>query len=232
MNKPTTVSRKIKFYPIDQEGKEVLFDFIHKGRKLLNRCYSHNAIISQLDYMSYLRDKEEGKNVIQDLLKTSKNNLGYELSKEDMSLPSYIRSSCAKKANDDFKNDKKEINSGERSIRNYRKYCGIPCIGTGLRIISKDKKNFDFLLCGIMCRTVLGRDGNNNEIMLDRILNKKYKQKDFTIKYDERSKNWFLIISIEIIGDKVKLDIENSIDVSLGLDSIIEIEYGGKSHMK
>lgn len=219
------ITRKIQIKPVSKDDYEKLHNICYWGSKILNDVYSNMALVFRARNLEYIKGEAMPK--IEDLCNNKSPN--YTVAKKYKSkVKSYVYNGCSFKARKDFENDIKDVLSGKRSYRSYRKHCSVPFMITGLRLISTISKEYNWLFAGIPIVSYLGSDRNSTRILLNRVYEGEYKLCDSSIKYDSKKKKFFIFLVFKMPESVVKYDEERQAEFNLSIDNLISIDYGGK----
>jgi IS605 OrfB family transposase len=214
------ITRKITLYPFPEDKENVnniykqIREWSYQSYKLANEVYSVYYMNLYLKLNIKDIDKKELNSKIANLYDSkSEQNIGYCISKK-YDLPSHIRMFVSSKAYKDFKNDTKEIMRGDRSCRNYKRE-GFPIYFSQDGIFEL-KDDFYFTWVNkIKFKVNLGRDKQDNRVIINRILDGEYKFCDSAVKIE--GKKIILLASINIPEKTNKLNDNLSVGVDVGV---------------
>lgn len=179
---------------------------------------------------------EDVKNKKKDFLQCSKQNSTYQLVSKEFKqyIPSDILANLNQKIQENYNNNQKKIESGERALSTYKKGMGIPFSikpQSGLRLFVKEEGIYLKWFKGILFRLEFGKDTSNNRCIVERLIEsdkqqKKNKGEDYVAnnssiklikKGNDKSTRIFLLLSIDIPAKKQVLDKEVVLGVDLGI---------------
>lgn len=173
---------------------------------------------------------EDVKNKKKDFLQCSKQNSTYQLVSKEFKqyIPSDILANLNQKIQENYNNNQKKIESGERALSTYKKGMEIPFSireNKRLKLFIKEEGIYLKWFKEILFRLEFGKDASNNRCIVERLIESDRQQKnkgeDYVannssiklVKYG-KSTRIFLLLSIDIPAKKQVLDK----DVVLGVD--------------
>lgn len=173
---------------------------------------------------------EDVKNKKKDFLQCSKQNSTYQLVSKEFKqyIPSDILANLNQKIQENYNNNQKKIESGERALSTYKKGMEIPFSireNKRLKLFIKEEGIYLKWFKEILFRLEFGKDASNNRCIVERLIESDRQQKnkgeDYVannssiklVKYG-KSTRIFLLLSIDIPAKKQVLDK----DVVLGMD--------------
>lgn len=177
---------------------------------------------------------EDVKNKKKDFLQCSKQNSTYQLVSKEFKqyIPSDILANLNQKIQENYNNNQKKIESGERALSTYKKGMEIPfSIRENKRLklfIKKEEGIYLKWFKEILFRLEFGKDASNNRCIVERLIESDRQQKnkgeDYIannssiklVKYG-KSTRIFLLLSIDIPAKKQVLDKEVVLGVDLGI---------------
>lgn len=176
---------------------------------------------------------EDVKNKKKDFLQCSKQNSTYQLVSKEFKqyIPSDILANLNQKIQENYNNNQKKIESGERALSTYKKGMEIPFSireNKRLKLFIKEKGIYLKWFKEILFRLEFGKDASNNRCIVERLIESDKQQKNkgedyvannFSIKLVKNEKNTriFLLLSIDIPAKKQVLDKEVVLGVDLGI---------------
>ena len=176
---------------------------------------------------------EDVKNKKKDFLQCSKQNSTYQLVSKEFKqyIPSDILANLNQKIQENYNNNQKKIESGERALSTYKKGMEIPfSIRENKRLKLFVKENGIYLkwFKGILFKLEFGKDASNNRCIVERLIESDRQQKNkgedyvannSSIKLVKNGKNTriFLLLSIDIPAKKQVLDKDVVLGVDLGI---------------
>lgn len=199
-------------------------------RDIDNKTYkAANKIIQSQYFNDYWveilknRSKHKDAAVYEEIFKTTFGAKRQATSERDLKdrfdLPSCITNTLNNKIVAEYKNDKKELYKGERSIRSYKKGYPIPVTKTSIKLKKEDDKFFIVwsLQQGekIKFYVYLGKDNANYKHTLNMLIDKHIDYKLPMFKID--GKDIFLLLPVEDIIEEKKLDKNICVGVDLGI---------------
>lgn len=160
---------------------------------------------------------KESRIFAKDFYLKSKQNSTYELiTKEFPNLGSYVASSLNQSIVSVFNNDMKEIRTGKRTVRNYKKGMPIPFMKTGI-IFQKIEDKYHIKWIGKFNFIIkFGRDRSNNKAIIDKVLSAEYSFSDSSVQIKDNK--IFLLLIVNIPDSVVVLDKNICVGVDLGLN--------------
>lgn len=242
------ITRKIEIYIDDKENRKEIEKNLHQWRficmKSANMLSSHLFVMDNMKNMVYLDEdiklKLTNKEKDPDgILNTSYQNSGYKMLSNQFKgqIPTEILTNLCQNVNKNYKAEKKEIYVGSKSLRSYKSSIPIPIKFSDVKLNKvENSKNFTFKKFGIPFATRLGRDGSDNETILDRLARGEYKASISSIVYQKakqslqqsinqtnkkNSPKWFLLLCVDIPESKPKL--REDIKVRAGLSLLVPI---------
>lgn len=178
---------------------------------------------------------EDVKNKKKDFLQCSKQNSTYQLVSKEFKqyIPSDILANLNQKIQENYNNNQKKIESGERALSTYKKGMEIPfSIRENKRLKLFVKENGIYLkwFKGILFKLEFGKDASNNRCIVERLIESDKQQKgkgedyvanNSSIKLikrgNDKSTRIFLLLSIDIPAKKQVLDKDVVLGVDLGI---------------
>ena len=179
---------------------------------------------------------EDVKNKKKDFLQCSKQNSTYQLVSKEFKqyIPSDILANLNQKIQENYNNNQKKIESGERALSTYKKGMEIPFSireNKRLKLFIKEEGIYLKWFKGILFRLEFGKDTSNNRCIVERLIEsdkqqKKNKGEDYVAnnssiklikKGNDKSTRIFLLLSIDIPAKKQVLDKEVVLGVDLGI---------------
>lgn len=176
---------------------------------------------------------EDVKNKKKDFLQCSKQNSTYQLVSKEFKqyIPSDILANLNQKIQENYNNNQKKIESGERALSTYKKGMEIPfSIRENKRLKLFVKENGIYLkwFKGILFKLEFGKDASNNRCIVERLIESDKQQKgkgedyvanNSSIKLVKNGRNTriFLLLSIDIPAKKQVLDKDVVLGVDLGI---------------
>lgn len=178
---------------------------------------------------------EDVKNKKKDFLQCSKQNSTYQLVSKEFKqyIPSDILANLNQKIQENYNNNQKKIESGERALSTYKKGMEIPfSIRENKRLKLFIKENGIYLkwFKGILFKLEFGKDASNNRCIVERLIESDKQQKgkgeDYVAnnssiklikKGNDKSTRIFLLLSIDIPAKKQVLDKDVVLGVDLGI---------------
>ena len=175
------------------------------------------------------------KNKKKDFLQCSKQNSTYQLVSKEFKqyIPSDILANLNQKIQENYNNNQKKIESGERALSTYKKGMEIPfSIRENKRLKLFVKENGIYLkwFKGILFKLEFGKDASNNRCIVERLIESDKQQKgkgeDYVAnnssiklikKGNDKSTRIFLLLSIDIPAKKQVLDKDVVLGVDLGI---------------
>lgn len=176
---------------------------------------------------------EDVKNKKKDFLQCSKQNSTYQLVSKEFKqyIPSDILANLNQKIQENYNNNQKKIESGERALSTYKKGMEIPFSireNKRLKLFIKEKGIYLKWFKEILFRLEFGKDASNNRCIVERLIESDKQQKNkgedyvannSSIKLVKNEKNTriFLLLSIDIPAKKQVLDKDVVLGVDLGI---------------
>lgn len=176
---------------------------------------------------------EDVKNKKKDFLQCSKQNSTYQLVSKEFKqyIPSDILANLNQKIQENYNNNQKKIESGERALSTYKKGMEIPFSireNKRLKLFIKEEGIYLKWFKEILFRLEFGKDASNNRCIVERLIESDRQQKNkgedyvannSSIKLVKNEKNTriFLLLSIDIPAKKQVLDKEVVLGVDLGI---------------
>ena len=176
---------------------------------------------------------EDVKNKKKDFLQCSKQNSTYQLVSKEFKqyIPSDILANLNQKIQENYNNNQKKIESGERALSTYKKGMEIPFSireNKRLKLFIKEEGIYLKWFKEILFRLEFGKDASNNRCIVERLIESDKQQKNkgedyvannSSIKLVKNEKNTriFLLLSIDIPAKKQVLDKEVVLGVDLGI---------------
>jgi IS605 OrfB family transposase len=240
-NEFLTLTRKIQLL-IDsddplviKEAKEKIYKWHRICFKAANQIMTHQFVQDQVkDFFYFTEDTKvklaDFKKEDTGILISSKINTTYRVLSNHFKgdIPTNILSNLNNTLISTFNTEKKEYQSGERSLRNYKRDIPLPF---GPEVLSKftrtvDNKNFSFKLFQIPFRTYLGKDTNDKKVLLERFLQGKIKMRTSAIQLNKGKV--FLLGSFQIEKIQTQLDISIIAEASLSIEIPISVKIGSE----
>lgn len=176
---------------------------------------------------------EDVKNKKKDFLQCSKQNSTYQLVSKEFKqyIPSDILANLNQKIQENYNNNQKKIESGERALSTYKKGMEIPFSireNKRLKLFIKEEGIYLKWFKEILFRLEFGKDVSNNRCIVERLIESDRQQKnkgeDYVannssiklVKYG-KSTRIFLLLSIDIPAKKQVLDKDVVLGVDLGI---------------
>lgn len=176
---------------------------------------------------------EDVKNKKKDFLQCSKQNSTYQLVSKEFKqyIPSDILANLNQKIQENYNNNQKKIESGERALSTYKKGMEIPFSireNKRLKLFIKEEGIYLKWFKEILFRLEFGKDASNNRCIVERLIESDRQQKNkgedyvannSSIKLVKNGKNIriFLLLSIDIPAKKQVLDKDVVLGVDLGI---------------
>ena len=179
---------------------------------------------------------EDVKNKKKDFLQCSKQNSTYQLVSKEFKqyIPSDILANLNQKIQENYNNNQKKIESGERALSTYKKGMEIPFSireNKRLKLFIKEEGIYLKWFKEILFRLEFGKDASNNRCIVERLIEsdkqqKKNKGEDYVAnnssiklikKGNDKSTRIFLLLSIDIPAKKQVLDKDVVLGVDLGI---------------
>ena len=176
---------------------------------------------------------EDVKNKKKDFLQCSKQNSTYQLVSKEFKqyIPSDILANLNQKIQENYNNNQKKIESGERALSTYKKGMEIPFSireNKRLKLFIKEEGIYLKWFKEILFRLEFGKDASNNRCIVERLIESDKQQKkkgedyvanNSSIKLVKNGRNTriFLLLSIDIPAKKQVLDKEVVLGVDLGI---------------
>lgn len=176
---------------------------------------------------------EDVKNKKKDFLQCSKQNSTYQLVSKEFKqyIPSDILANLNQKIQENYNNNQKKIESGERALSTYKKGMEIPFSireNKRLKLFIKEEGIYLKWFKDILFRLEFGKDASNNRCIVERLIESDRQQKNkgedyvannSSIKLVKNEKNTriFLLLSIDIPAKKQVLDKDVVLGVDLGI---------------
>lgn len=178
---------------------------------------------------------EDVKNKKKDFLQCSKQNSTYQLVSKEFKqyIPSDILANLNQKIQENYNNNQKKIESGERALSTYKKGMEIPFSireNKRLKLFIKEEGIYLKWFKEILFRLEFGKDASNNRCIVERLIESDKQQKNKGEDYvannssiklikkgNDKSTRIFLLLSIDIPAKKQVLDKEVVLGVDLGI---------------
>ena len=176
---------------------------------------------------------EDVKNKKKDFLQCSKQNSTYQLVSKEFKqyIPSDILANLNQKIQENYNNNQKKIESGERALSTYKKGMEIPFSireNKRLKLFIKEEGIYLKWFKEILFRLEFGKDTSNNRCIVERLIESDKQQKkkgedyvanNSSIKLVKNGRNTriFLLLSIDIPAKKQVLDKDVVLGVDLGI---------------
>lgn len=178
---------------------------------------------------------EDVKNKKKDFLQCSKQNSTYQLVSKEFKqyIPSDILANLNQKIQENYNNNQKKIESGERALSTYKKGMEIPFSireNKRLKLFIKEEGIYLKWFKEILFKLEFGKDSSNNRCIVERLIEsykqQKKKGEDYVAnnssiklikKGNDKSTRIFLLLSIDIPAKKQVLDKDVVLGVDLGI---------------
>ncbi len=178
---------------------------------------------------------EDVKNKKKDFLQCSKQNSTYQLVSKEFKqyIPSDILANLNQKIQENYNNNQKKIESGERALSTYKKGMEIPFSireNKRLKLFIKEEGIYLKWFKEILFRLEFGKDASNNRCIVERLIESDRQQKNKGEDYvannssiklikkgNDKSTRIFLLLSIDIPAKKQVLDKDVVLGVDLGI---------------
>lgn len=176
---------------------------------------------------------EDVKNKKKDFLQCSKQNSTYQLVSKEFKqyIPSDILANLNQKIQENYNNNQKKIESGERALSTYKKGMEIPFSireNKRLKLFIKEEGIYLKWFKEILFRLEFGKDASNNRCIVERLIESDRQQKNKGEDYvannssiklvkNGKSTRIFLLLSIDIPAKKQVLDKDVVLGVDLGI---------------
>lgn len=178
---------------------------------------------------------EDVKNKKKDFLQCSKQNSTYQLVSKEFKqyIPSDILVNLNQKIQENYNNNQKKIESGERALSTYKKGMEIPFSireNKRLKLFIKEEGIYLKWFKEILFRLEFGKDASNNRCIVERLIESDRQQKNKGEDYvannssiklikkgNDKSTRIFLLLSIDIPAKKQVLDKDVVLGVDLGI---------------
>jgi hypothetical protein len=213
------ITRKIQVfvYDTDVAQKKEYIHTLYSWRDLVRRganiIVAHKFAQQNIRDFVYLKDEIKDKFYVKDILKEGKGmseqNTTYRILSEMMKgkVPSDIFSCLNQSVAHTFKETEKDMISGKASVRSYKNNIPMPFSSKSLSNIhwNENDKRFYFTLFGIPFGVALGRDGSNNQIVIERCISGEYKMCSSSLQIDDTKKKMFLLLCVDIPKKETEL---------------------------
>lgn len=178
---------------------------------------------------------EDVKNKKKDFLQCSKQNSTYQLVSKEFKqyIPSDILANLNQKIQENYNNNQKKIESGERALSTYMVSMEIPFSireNKRLKLFIKEEGIYLKWFKEILFRLEFGKDASNNRCIVERLIESDRQQKNKGEDYvannssiklikkgNDKSTRIFLLLSIDIPAKKQVLDKDVVLGVDLGI---------------
>jgi putative transposase len=148
---------------------------------------------------------------------TSQQNTTYELIGHHFpSMPSYVKAALNQNIFKNFREDLFKVQTGQKSLRSYKKGLPIPFMSDSMRFEQKEDQILIHWVNGIDFILNFGRDKSDNQTIINRVLSKTYKIGNSSIQIKDNK--IFLLLVVDIPNDEMQLDKSLSVGVDLGLN--------------
>lgn len=211
-----------RYKEIEKELKKLYSDKKTSDKEIRDRLLNERK---ELD--------EDVKNKKKDFLQCSKQNSTYQLVSKEFKqyIPSDILANLNQKIQENYNNNQKKIESGERALSTYKKGMEIPFSireNKRLKLFIKEEGIYLKWFKEILFRLEFGKDASNNRCIVERLIESDKQQKnkgeDYVannssiklVKYG-KSTRIFLLLSIDIPAKKQVLDKDVVLGVDLGI---------------
>lgn len=191
---------------------------------------------------------EDVKNKKKDFLQCSKQNSTYQLVSKEFKqyIPSDILANLNQKIQENYNNNQKKIESGERALSTYKKGMEIPFSireNKRLKLFIKEEGIYLKWFKEILFRLEFGKDASNNRCIVERLIESDRQQKnkgeDYVannssiklVKYG-KSTRIFLLLSIDIPAKKQVLDKDVVLGVDLGIKCLLYLAINKNDNFK
>ncbi|UEG51411.1 hypothetical protein LLH06_10545 [Mucilaginibacter daejeonensis] len=221
-----------------KEAKEKLYAWQRVCFRAANQIMTHQFVQDQVkDFFYFTEDVRlkltDNKKEDVGMLISSKTNTTYRVLSNHFKgeIPTNILSNLNQLLISTFNNEKKEYQTGERSLRNYKKNLPLPF---GPEVISKltrtnDSRNFSFRLFQIPFRTFLGKDTQDKKGLLEGVLQGKTKLRMSSIQLDKGKVFW--LATFEYQKKHAELDSKIIAEASLSLEHPIIAKINDYEHV-
>ena len=243
MAKTITITRRVKIYVAETEP-QLKKDFIHTiyqwrdaVRKAANMVVAHKFCQQQIKDFVYLKDDIKEKFYVKDILKEGKGmseqNTTYRVLSDMLKgiVPADVYSNLNQSVANTFKETYSDILKGKASLRSYKNNIQIPFSGKLLYNLkwNEEDKRYYLTLFGIPFALSLGRDRSNNKVIIERCLSGQYKFCGSSIMIDDKDKNLYLYMVVQMPQEQHELDAEKKCYAILSVDNPIVAQIDGCS---
>lgn len=235
MSKLTTRTIKLEIF-VWEEDKEIKSKHWEYIRNLAYQSYRYKNMLyrfyqTQNELKESLKAVGEKVAVLNEAYGKSPQAYAASLLKDQFKLPSTITDAISMTVKADYSNDFKEMYSGNRSARNYKRTNPIP-------IRERAFTNFDgnsFVLFPsskiapkIKFGINYGRDKSNNRETVRRVVDVEYKFCDSSIKIDGTKIYLLMVIQHEKLGYALDKDKVVGVDVGINFPAYVALNEGLK----
>lgn len=148
---------------------------------------------------------------------TSQQNTTYELIGHHFpSMPSYIKAALNQNIFKNFREDLFKVQTGQKSLRNYKKGLPIPFMSDSMRFEQKEEQIIIHWVNGVDFFLNFGADKSDNRTIINRVMSKTYKVGNSSIQIKDNK--IFLLLVVDIPNETFELDKTLSVGVDLGLN--------------
>jgi len=221
-----------------------LYDWQRIVFKAANLTATNLYIQDQIKELFYFHDDvqvklaDRSKNA-EGVFTCSRENTLYRIlsGKFKSEIPASILSLVGRSVNQYYMAEKSEYFEGKRSLRSYKSTIPVPFRAKSIFNLRYDEeiKNFRFSLFHdekyhIPFRTYLGRDGNDNRVILERCIKGEYKICDSFYALKKKGKI-FLYLVVEMPKEKKEVSPENEASTKLSFHAPLVVSYMDKEHL-
>lgn len=205
--------------------------------KAANIINTHHYIQTRIREFFYLDDKTIARlrNVKVDddgILTTSKLNSTYQVLSSNFKgqLPMAILTCLNANITRHFYNEYRELEAGERTIRNYKRTIPMPFSPNYITHIeqSDDKVFYRFVLFGIKFRTYFGADLCGTRSLWEKAIRKEIKFCNSLLFIDEKTRKIFLNAHFEIEHKAKDLDYAKVAEAEMTIETPVSLRIGRK----
>ena len=237
------ITRKIQISPQgDKEEINYIWDtlrgFEETTFRAANYIATHSFVQEKIGEFSYFHDDIKLKLLNREkdesgIFNTSPQNTTYRMIslKYKGDVPSGIYNQVNSVVRKSFESEKKDLFTGKRSLRSYKRGMPIPFGKKDIRQLTKvgsDKGNYSFTLFGMRFKTYFGKDLSGNEIIMDRAISGEYAMCDSSIQI--KNNKIFLLVVVKFEANKADLKPEKELVARLGILTPIEFEVGKNTY--
>lgn len=223
-----TIKLEIFVWEDDKEVKSkhwgYLRDLAYQSFKYKNMLYRFYQ--TQNELKEQLKEVGEKVSVLTDAYGKSPQAYAASILKEKFGLPTGITDAISMTVKADFSNDFKDMYSGNRSARNYKRTNPIP-------IRARSFTSFDgntFILFprnqNIKFGINYGKDKSNNRLTVQRVVSGEYKFCDSSIKIDGNKLYLLMAIQHEKEGYSLNKDVVVGVDVGINFPAYVALNKG------